>query len=167
MSRIQDILNKAERDGGVHRTRGSIGDRRGAGCDGLAEPADVAARRAARAATDTGRRRRAAATGAGRRAGSATAGRSTRGWSPRTRRSRSPPSSTARCAPAIKSAENGRALRTIIDHQPEQGGRQEPDRREPGADDGAGVPAARAARRRRPAAPLGPPAVRHRRRRPG
>ena len=52
----------------------------------------------------------------------------------------------------IKRAENGRALRAIVDHQPEQGRRQEPDRREPRADDGAGVPAARAARRRRPAA---------------
>ena len=197
MSRIQDILSKAERDGTVRRTR-PLSDEYGSrpadeamsrsrirrhgtgaasGPDEARSPthpiecptrrrahADAARRpRIAGRAGSTVRRRqpppsagRAAlpVRGAGRPARRRHRGRwrarsrcSSRRW----RRTRSPRSSTDRCARASSAPKAPRNCARSSITSPQQGRRQEPHRRQPRADDGAGVPAAGAARRRRPA----------------
>ena len=153
MSRIQDILSKAERDGTARRTRALADDgpcRRRDGDSG------AAARRTAPALRAAG----APCAARGRRAGS---GRRSR-RSPR----RSPAGTLdvhlgrgaraavagGRAVPVAAHPHQARRERPRGPrhrrHQPEQRRRQEPDRREPRHHDGAGVPAARAARRRRP-----------------
>ena len=170
MSRIQDILKKAERDGGVHRTRALANP----------EPRRMAPGRDRRWTRRADRRRRRSPTSAvetpPQPAMPPLAGRRTRrrrcasDVDPRLVAAHAPQSLAAEqyrsLRTRVKSAESGRAHAHHHHHQPEQGRRQEPDRREPRADDGAGVPAAGAARRRRPAPSVDPPALRHRGQRP-
>ena len=160
MSRIQEILKKAERDGAMQRTRAPR--HRTPGVDGAGP-----------------RRRRAASRGHGpsrrtrqprqprRRPAAVQAAPDRRFADDRrlvaagARRSRSRPNSTRSLRTRIARAEApGRAFRTIIVTSPRQGRRQEPDRRESRLDNGAGVPAAGPARRRRPAPPVDPYALR-------
>ena len=162
MSRIQDILSKAERDGTARRTR-ALSD------DGPGTPP----------VTDRGPRRRSRPTSrtrAAHRAGVARRRRLRPAVEPRRandglRDARSAAGRGARAAvarrravPVAAHAHQARRERPRRPrdrhHQPEQRRRQEPHGREPRAHDGAGVPAARAARRRGPPAPLGAPAVR-------
>ena len=149
MSRIQDILSKAERDGNARRTRGLADDRR-----------DGAARRRRR---ETPRRSHEPTPPPGRHAWPPAGATATahRARTERDGRARPPSGRGARSAvarrravPLAADAHQARRERPRGPHdrrhQPGQRRRQESDGREPRADDGAGVPAARAAHRRRP-----------------
>ena len=163
MSRIQEFLKKAERDGSIHRTR-AIGADGAPSATALAEqpPAAPTRRSTARATLPAAPARPPPSRGP-RRAGDARS----RACRRARRRSRWPPSNIRSLRTRVKTARERPGPARDHHHQPEQGGRQEPHRRQPRADDGAGVPAARAPGRRRPAAAVDPPPVRHRARRPG
>ena len=203
MSRIQDILSKAERDGTVRRTRALSDEYASRPADeGVQARAFVDSAPAARTLHDEARLRSPeppreappipdasrqpavrrpepplqdvaspASSDAGLRPADRAGprGRSPAGLCTRDRRHtardhRPRPSSGRgagadvagrRAVPFAAHAPQARRERPRAAHhrrhQPEQGRRQEPHRRQPGADDGAGVPAARAAHRLRPA----------------
>ena len=197
MSRIQDILSKAERDGTARRTRALSDEYASRPADegvqarafvdsapaartlhdearlrspeppreappipdaSRSRPCGVPSRRSGRREPGIVRRRaRAPADRAGRQAGHLPAYAPAIEGTPRVIARARPSSGRGagadvagrRAVPIAAHAPQARRERPRAAHhrrhQPEQGRRQEPDRRQPGADDGAGVPAARAA----------------------
>ena len=142
MSRMQNILDKAERDGAVLRLRpaSAIQDTVDARRPRPRRRAGPARPRQSRA----GRRHAGPHAHADARSGS----RAGRGAS---RPTPPPPSSTAALCTRIVHADQGSAGEGHADHQPRPRRRQERHRREPRADDGARVSAADVPDRREPA----------------
>ncbi len=120
MSRIQDILKKAERDGSVHRTRGLTSPEPGEwASDGGSSAQAVADRPAASVAAAPPALPRQADLPAARHTGAAI------GVDPRLVAAHAPQSLAAEqyrsLRTRVKAAENGRALRTIIITSPNKG----------------------------------------------